>query len=57
MPGFEVLVFKVSHGIEGIDGLTYIRMDDSGSERWCRSRRCATRRTSSSARCAAVASG
>jgi len=31
--------------------LTYIRRMAAGSERWCRSPRCATRRTSSSAIC------
>ena len=48
-PGFEALVFKASRGIEDIYELTYIRKDGAGSARWCPSRRCATRRTPSSA--------
>ena len=50
-PGFEALVFKASRGIEDIYELTYIRKDGAGSGRWCPSRRCATRRTPSSAIC------
>jgi sugar phosphate isomerase/epimerase len=49
MPGFEPLVFKASRGIEDIYELT-ARMG-AGSPRWCRSRRCATRRTLSLAIC------
>ena len=49
-PGFEALVFKASRGIEDIYELTYARMG-AASGRWCLSRRCATRRTSSSAIC------
>ncbi len=48
-PGFEAFVFKASRGIEDIYELTYIRKDGSASQRWCRSLRCATRRTASSA--------
>ena len=50
-PGFEALVFKASRGIEDIYELTYIRKDGSRFRRWCRSRRCATRTTPSSATC------
>ncbi len=50
-PGFEALVFKASRGIEDIYELTYIRKDGSRSPRWCPSRRCAMRRTPSSAIC------
>jgi hypothetical protein len=50
-PGFEALVFKASRGIEDIYELTYIRKDGSRCRPWCRSRRCATRRTPSSATC------
>ena len=50
-PGFEALVFKASRGIEDIYELDHIRKDGAGSRRWCPSRRCATRRTPSSAIC------
>jgi hypothetical protein len=47
--GFGV---QASRGIEDIYELTYFRKDGQPlSRRWCRSRRCATRRTPSSAIC------
>ena len=54
-PGFEALVFKASRGIEDIYELTYIRKGSAAaSRRSCRSRRCATRRTRSSATCSSA---
>lgn len=51
MPGFEALVFKASRGIEDIYELTYIRKDGSRFPAVVSSRRCATRRTTSSGTC------
>ena len=51
-PGFEALVFKALRGIEDIYELTYIRRDGSRfPAAVIPSRRCATRRTPSSAIC------